>query len=484
MNIAGLIIHGTKDGVDNLFVSDNFKEISKNSEIEKTLSDEREFSTRLAKQSHVYSIQLTTNFRVISLIATDVFDFLGRSGFFAIRLYTPKNHPSIDFQALLQQINKRYIELERDGIQRNNQDYSDLLNYELPLAENQQNYLAIKNNDQAFSLYIPNEDNLNSLFNHKAVELFDKVYVFNKERAVSSEIIKSLGLKSFEEAKDYKEIYVNNQYRILKELKVNNNSIEFNRNNSEFTILLRNSDLIEYNTTQEPQFKQANGSIINVAKKYEAPAPPLKPPRGPRKKSFLNEYGVYLLMLVMISVLGFASWYFVFDGDKVLETEVPIGLKDTTINDNPVINDSLKIDFIIDTTAKDSNVYLTNYPKLNKYRFRIDNKKWSYKNTEGKNKYVAFYQSTLNDINKVDSLSFNQDKKNEFLKSLAKMGKQEVLKKKVDSVKTSPANKNAKIEINKDTPKTIKSKENKTTPPQGKTETDLEKAKKLGEKKF
>ena len=131
MNSFGLIIQRTNAGFSDVFISDNLKEIRNNNEIDKTAKDEREFSTRLANQSEVYTLQITTNYRVYSLVNTDITDFVGGAGFYAIRLYTPKKYPSANFEENLQLINKKYLEYERNGTPKNSQDYNILLNYNI-----------------------------------------------------------------------------------------------------------------------------------------------------------------------------------------------------------------------------------------------------------------------------------------------------------------------------------------------------------------
>jgi 5-hydroxyisourate hydrolase-like protein (transthyretin family) len=80
--------------------------------------------------------------------------------------------------------------------------------------------------------------------------------------------------------------------------------------------------------------------------------------------------------------------------------------------------DTIKeIVFELDGNIEDST-YLTNFLKLNKYRFKFDNKKWSYKNTEQKDTYVNFYKENIDEIMKKDSLNNKDFKKDEFINKL------------------------------------------------------------------
>jgi hypothetical protein len=416
MNLFGLIIQRTTSGLNDIFVSDNLKEIRRTPEIENTTDDENKYATKLANQSEVYTFQITKNYRVYSLVITDAIDSFGRAGFYAIRLYTPKKYPLANFEVILQQINKKYQEFESTGTLKNNQEYNNLLKYDLPLEVNQANFITKNTEEVAFCLYDANNPQLSGLFNHKAVCLFNKIYAFNRENAVSTDIIKSLGLKSFEEPRpNFKEVLINNNYRILNELKINNIPAEFNPNDKELVLVLKKEDEIEYNTTDNPKFKQAVGSIIYVEKKYIAPQQTSRP-KGPKKVGFFETYGIYFLVLVMISVLGYGSWFLLLRDDKSTEeeqTETPI----VTPSQDHVLSSPNKIIFEFEGKESDS-IFKTNYPKLKKYRFKYEGSKWVYKNIEGINSYINFNKEELNEIDKKDTLDFDENKKNEFLTGL------------------------------------------------------------------
>ena len=146
MNLFGLIIQRTTSGLNDMFVSDNLKEIRNSSDIEKTTDDENKYATKLANQSDVYTVQLTTNYRVYSLVITDATDSFGRAGFYAIRLYAPKKYPLAKFEIILQQINNKYLEFNSNGTPKSSQEYNNLLS-EIPLEVNQQDFIHIKSND-------------------------------------------------------------------------------------------------------------------------------------------------------------------------------------------------------------------------------------------------------------------------------------------------------------------------------------------------
>lgn len=417
-----------------MFVSDNLKEIRNSSEIEKTTDDENKYATKLANQSDVYTVQLTTNYRVYSFVITDATDSFGRAGFYAIRLYTPKKYPLANFHIILQQINKKYLEFDSNGTPKSSQEYDNLLKFDIPLEVKQQDFLHVKSNDNAFCYYDSSNTQLSNIFNAKGIALFNKVYAFNKEKAVDSNLIKSLGLKPLEESKNnFKEVIINNNYRVLKELKVNNNPIEFNSNETDFTVLVNKEDIIEYNTIEEPKFKQDTSLIINVQRKHYAPPP--SRPRGQKKPGFWEENGIYLAILLITLILAGGAWH-IFKEDEKNENDNNsiIVVEPTNNTTNKTIVDTSKIEFIPDNSIKDSMVFKTLYPKLDTYRFKLDNNKWSYK--KGKNKYVDFYKSNLDEIIKIDSLKFNDSLKINFFKNLEKIGGHEILEKEKKIINT------------------------------------------------
>jgi hypothetical protein len=474
MNLFGLIIQRTTSGLNDMFVSDNLKEIRNSSEIEKTTDDENKYATKLANQSDVYTVQLTTNYRIYSLVITDATDSFGRAGFYAIRLYTPKKYPLANFHIILQQINKKYLEFDSNGTPKSSQEYDNLLKFDIPLEVKQQDFIHVKSNDNAFCYYDSSNTQLSNIFNAKGIALYNKVYAFNKEKAVDSNLIKSLDLKPLEESKNnFKEVIINNNYRVLKELKVNNNPIEFNSNETDFTVLVNKEDIIEYNTIDEPKFKQDTSLIINVQRKHYAPPP--SRPRGQKKPGFFESYGLYFIMAFMIMALGIGSWYFLLGGnapDSDNENNNNI-IQESTLPDQTVktVLDSSKIEFIADGSIKDSSVFKTLYPKLDKYRFILDNNKWSYKNTKGKNKYVEFYKSNLDEIIRIDSLKFNDSLKINFFKNLEKIGGHEILEKEKKIINTPEKKKSEtggtttkKSSKKEESKKTLQKKEQKSQP--------------------
>lgn len=453
MKSLNLIIQRTKNGLEEEYISASFNSSNFNSEIEETINDERRIATKLSNQSDVYSVQLTRNFRVYSLIVTNIIDNHKRAGFYAMRLYAPKKYPLAHFEAILEQINIKYLEYERNGTSQNNQSYDELLQLDIPLEVTQQDFIFTKSNDDAFCLYNPTDTQLSNLFNDKSIALYNKVYAFNQERAVNPEIMKTLGLKSYTETKNNgKEVFIDNNARVLKELKINTIPIEFNPNESKFTLICKTSDAVVYNTTDDKiNFRSIDGAFITIERKI-IHKPIYKPQNKGNEKTFWQENGVYLGILFLTLLFAGGTWWWLERRNK------PKNHENTTETVQTQPTDTIKkITFVADGSQKDSSVYKTNYSKIEKYRFKVDNKKWTYKNTEGKNKYADFYKKNLDEIIKKDSLKMDDKTKTEFLEALEEKGGVKILEKEVKE-KTFDEIKNTEEVIKSDAAKPIKNK--------------------------
>jgi hypothetical protein len=455
MESIGLLIQRRDPGFKDIYISDNLKEIRKTTEIEKTAKDEGTISTPLSNQSDVYTVQITTNYKVYSFINTNITDNFGRAAFYAIRLYVPKKYPSTPFEAILEQINNKYLEYERSGISQNNQSYDEILQNYVPLEVTQQDYIFAPSNEDAFCLINPADTQLSILFNDKSIALYNKVYAFNKERAVNPEIMKTLGLKSVEETKNNKrEVFIDNNDRALKDLKINDVPIDFTSNETNYTLLCKINDTVVYNTKDNLDFKPIIGTHHKINKREwhrEQPQTQIKV----KKKTFLQENGIYLGILLLTIILASGAWWMV-EGEswwknynkepETPQTERPIPTE--TINE--IVFDTV-------SSSKDSTVFKTNYSKIEKYRFKIENKKWTYKNTRSKNEYADFYRNNLDVIIKKDSLEMNEKKKTEFLEALGKIGGEIILGKAVKE-KTATEIKKPEAAIKKAASKPIKNK--------------------------
>jgi hypothetical protein len=438
MNQFGLIIQETTAGSNLQFVSSHLDENTP--EIRETITDERTLAAQLANMSDVYAVQITKNFKVYSLIVTDHRDFLGRSGFYAIRLYGPKGVNLMNFEKTLADIKDKYI-ADTNSNNLNNQNYNNILSSILILENDINNFISLNSNANCYVYFDEFNSLLSTVFNTKGINLIHKVYAFNKTKAVPENIVLSTGLKSYGQINSsQKEINIVNNYAILKELKINHQNVDYNPNLSELTLICQSSDSIVFNTTDDQNFRPIPNNFISIERKH-VPRPVSAPYRGGKKKTFWEENGIYLGILLLTIMMAGGSYYY-FEMKKPtnkitdeLYPNTPPGKDQKTVDSNP----KSEYTFELIMEVNDS-VYQSKYPKLEKYRFRFKDKNWLYKNTEGKDRYVDFKQETVDDIIKKDSLNMIDLKKDEFIKQLIKKSGHPVLNKEIVKPNTSSQN--------------------------------------------
>jgi hypothetical protein len=457
MNQFGLIIEETTAGSNLQFVSSHLDTTSP--EIKETLTDERTLASQLANLSDVYSVQVTKNFKIYSLIVTNLRDFLGRSGYYAIRLYAPKNVNLNNFENILASLKEKYNNYTNTS-NLNSQNYNEILSSILVVENDKKNYVSLESHLISFYYFDDNNPILSTVFNTNGTYLVQKLYAFNKNKAVPEHIALSAGLKPFSTINsNQKEIDVVNNFGILKELWINEQIVDFNPILTNFLLLCQNTDKVTYTTTDDKTIRVITNSHVEIEPKF-IPRPPLK--KTNKKKGFLEESVIYLIIILMIGLIGGGSWYY-FLGEKDSEIETPSqndieNSKDENLN----IEELNQITFEFDGTKSDS-VFKTNYPKLEKYRFKFGQNKWNFKNTEKENPtYKPFYKETIEEINKVDSLKLDENKKNQFLTNLKQTSGQEVKNKEIEK---KPENKKpTQTVIDKKPAKSEKGNEPKITP--------------------
>lgn len=423
MNQFGLIIHETTAGSNLQFVS---SQLDVNSpEIKETITDERTLASQLANMSDVYAVQVTKNYKVYSLIVTNHTDFLGRSGFYAIRLYGPKGLNLMNFEKNLSDIKDRYIAYTTSN-NLSNQNYDDILSSILIVENDRKDFISLKNNVNCFYYFDDNTSTLSTVFNTKGINLVHKVYAFNKIRAVPENIALSTGLKPYSQINtSKKEINIVNNHSILKELKINNQNVDFNPNVSDFNLICQSSDSVMYNTTDDKTFRQIANNLISIERKYVArPAQRPTPSYGGNKKTFWEENGIYLGILLLTFMIAGGSYYY-FEINNSSAKDLQESYSNSQSNQNLELTDSIsKSEKTFELLLENSDsLYKPKYQNLEKYRFRFKDEKWKYKNTEKsanvKDGFTAFDRESLDDIiNANPSLNFDKAKKEEFLKNL------------------------------------------------------------------
>lgn len=401
MNQFGLIIQETTAGSNQQFVSTHLDINSP--EIKETITDERTLASQLANLSDVYSVQVTKNYKVYSLIVTNLTDFLGRSGYYAIRLYGPKGVNLTNFESILANIKEKYNNYTKSNT-LNNQNYDDILSSILIVENDRKNFVAVKSTVNCFYYFDDTNSTLSTVFNTKGVNLVHKIYAFNKNKAVNESIALTTGLKSFSQINaSQKEINVNNYYGVLNELKINDQLVDFNPNLSEFNVLCQTTDRVVYNAKDDKTYKTITSNSIEVEKKF------VRSYSGSNhRKKKNNSNTMYLIMGFMVLVIGGGMFYF-FNQDDNTSSNDTTEMNSTT---NDLENGQKNVDQEINHTNTNklefdkkpyNNTsdfeYTTSYnDKLSKYKFVFAGNEWAYIEKKNTEKIIPFNEKVLSDI--------------------------------------------------------------------------------------
>jgi hypothetical protein len=425
MNQFGLIIQETTAGSNQQFVSSHLDINSP--EIKETITDERTLASQLANLSDVYSVQVTKNYKVYSLIVTNLTDFLGRSGYYAIRLYGPKGVNLTNFESILANIKEKYNNYTKSNT-LNNQNYEDILSNILIVENDRKNFVAIKSTMNCFYYFDDANSTLSTVFNTKGVNLVHKIYAFNKNKAVNESIALSSGLKPFSQINaSQKEINLINNYGVLNELKINDQLIDFNPNLTEFNILCQTNDVVVYNAKDDKTYKNITNNFIAIEKKFV--------PRTETKKSYSssnqrknknNANAMYLIVGLMVLVIGGGIFYFLNQDENTLvneNTEV-----NNTTNDqlnvpqreNDAISKKIKFEQNPYNNTSDFE-YTTSYnDKLSKFKFVFAGNEWTFIEI-GKSGINKFFRT------KLDKFDLTEEEKKSFIEELEKISGRKIL---------------------------------------------------------
>lgn len=449
MNKFGLIIEETTAGSNFQFISSHLDRTTP--EIKETLTDERTLAAQLANLSDVYSVQITKNFKVYSLIVTNLTDFLGRAGYYAIRLYAPKNVNLTNFENILASVKEKYGNYTKSNT-LNSQNYDDILSSILVIENERKNFIALKSQVNSFYYFDEYNPALSTVFNAKGTNLVNKLYAFNRNKAVPENVALNAGLKLFSTINtSQKEINVINNHGILKDLKINDQLVDFNPNLSDFLLLCMVNDSVTYNTSDDKTFKVVTNTFVSIDKKYISKPKAKENTSHKRKnKSFIEEYGMYLILFLMVGLIS-GGWFFFLRKDTISNDNVNQqinGDSNQSASETSNTVDSTMLSFEIDDSTKDS-VFKTNYEKLKDFRFRfykgwqfqkidpngsIDNKKWK-----------PIEKETLNNAFKLKG----EQERNDFTNKLGSISKHELKFDQVESNSRSGLDNENKVKADK-----------------------------------
>jgi hypothetical protein len=433
INQFGLIIQETTAGSGQQFVSTHLDINSP--EIKETITDERTLAAQLANLSDVYSVQVTKNYKVYSLIVTNLTDFLGRSGYYAIRLYGPKSVNLNDFERILATIKEKYINYGKSNT-LNNQNYEDILSSILIHKNERNNIVSLKDKNQYFYYFDEDNSTLGTVFNTKGVHFVHKIYAFNKNKAVNESIALNSGLKSFTQTKEtLKEIKIVNHDSILNDLKINDQQVDFNPNLSDFTLVCQNYDIVVYNAQDDKTFKTITNNFISIEKKFVSiyDTEDSNSSATKRKKKSNNK-AIYLIVGLMVLLIGGGVFYTYFnpfgtEEKGVQETDNSGNTEGDTVNNQSKAPNEIEPEF--DTTI-DGKKY---NEKLKSYVFMLKDKEWLYKNKNEPKVIMEFNQKTFNN----NDFDLTEKEKKSFIDKL-----DAIINKKKDKEKNNTQNKKKK----------------------------------------
>ena len=304
-----LIIQETTAGLSNQYVSENL-DIS-NSSIKACLADERMKAAQIANQSTVYSIQLIDSIKVYSCIHTNITDFTGRSGYYAIKLFVNKECTIKNIVSIFNDINDRYLNFKKIG-QLNSQKYDDILaNANI---DTERRFICPVSKQAYFSYYL-GEDDIDGILNQNAINAIEKLYVFDKYNSRDNADVTRQGLVYFDDyTKNLEQFDVVNTQGVLKTLYINNSTLSADYFLNTFSSFKKKGETVYFDTKDDSNKRPGNTSngtlTINRKVIYQAPVNRVNPVRKKEQNSnwpFLALLAITLIGGVIYSIVVFTS---------------------------------------------------------------------------------------------------------------------------------------------------------------------------------
>lgn len=410
-----IVIQQTEDGSKVVYPI-NYNEFSnENKKYEFSLKDE----AHKADFANAYSLQINHEFKVYSLISSEIKDYLGRSGsFFAIRVVIP-NHKSInEIHSLLNNIKDRYMEHYRNKSMES-LSFRDLIEAveDTTFGNNNNSYVVHGIDKEAFVLW-DKSSSLNTYFIQNAVKLVKCLYIFDKEK---TETIVYEQMLPFDEVKQlYRKIEITSN-GLLETLKVND--IEINKPSSNtFELITTTQAKITYNRKDKKEFKVISGleSSLVLQPKTREPRKPSTPSEPDSSKPAIIAFS--FLFVLLVGILGWFYW----DSLKTENEDTKINSVSTPQIIEKTENENTIVFKIIDTINKKGKRYgIVKPDRLSSYEF-IYNNDWSYINKKGKNKPVYFSKKVIKEIFESKKIKFNDTIKTTFIVELEKISDEKI----------------------------------------------------------
>jgi hypothetical protein len=362
-----------------------------------------------------YSLQIKNEFKIYSLISSEIKDYLNRSGsFFAIRLVVPQHKSINEIHSLLNNIKDRYMQYYNDKALSKLSfiDLTDAIE-DNSFNSNTNSFVVQGIDNDAYELW-DKTTSLNRFFTQNAVLLVNNLYIFDKEK---TEPIVYERMLPFDDVKQLiRKIQITSN-GLLDILKVND--VEINKPNSNSFELITTTDVkVLYRKKGRKDFKVLSSleSNIDLHQKYTEPKKGGKKTEPDSQKPILIT--TVILILATICILG---W--ILTGDDGTNSTI-----DTTGNGGGIVKkrDINIVEFKeITTSSKDKRYQIITPKGLESFEF-IYNSGWSFINKEGSNKVVDFSKLNIEDIFENKKITFNDSIKNNFIKELEKISNEKI----------------------------------------------------------
>ncbi len=458
-----LIIQATKSDRGLVTEYSLFQPGREDTEIESTLIDERDIP-RKAGEKPVLSTQITKSYRVYSLII-GTSDVGGRSGFYSIRLYCPKNLNIKNFESTLFKIKERYFSYASTKTQES-QNYNDILST-IVSEENINNFAFLKESENYVCFYDNVTTSLATIFNSKGVHLTKILYAFPIAASRQSSISE---FRNFDELiEKLKETEIRGELQLLTEIKVNNQIVEFDNRQKAVTILSYENDRIDYRLHKDGI--QAIDPMTS-AKIIERKSIPRRSP-SPVHTSEVNtsfDRSAGLIVGCFLSFFIGCAVCFVMFSEKIYPFVFsPPESSTTHLNGS---NDQRDEFSGLDTITFSSNVkdgkttFTAVQPSISNYTFRYTDNRWTYKNNNESGGYKEFQSSKLDNF-EYQPVNFIEKDQQLLAEALQILFRQEVLpnEKNSDKKDTIKNKQSVNSQTSKKKPGNIKDNGNQASKP-------------------
>lgn len=387
MNSFKIIIQGTKS--DNGLATEysSFYPDPLNTELQATIEDERDIPKK-AGDKDAFSIQITKNYRVYSLII-GTSDVGGRPGFYGFRLYSPKNVILKNFEPILYQIKEKFFSYPSTKTQQS-QSYEEILSV-IDSDVHNTDFVFLEGSGNYVCYYDSTSFSLVSIFNSNRVYLTNKLYAFPSSTKGQSSISE---FNSFDDLTyKLKETELRGELRLLTEIRINNQVVEFDNRQKSITILSYKDDRIDYKLHRDGIHRI---DPLTSAGIIEHKSPPRTNP-SPIHKSGVNtssdRYTGVIVGCILSFAIGcavcfllFSESIFPFDFSRP-ESSLNYELVSTSQNHEVPSLDSITFLPIV----KDGDTTFNGVQQqISHYTFKFEDNKWTYKNNNESVGYKDF----------------------------------------------------------------------------------------------